>query len=41
LDVIMRNLFADDPATLAAWENASRIERAPRTRKKAQIAPPA
>ena len=35
LDVIMRNTFADDPVSLAAWLSASHIERhAPRTKKK-------
>jgi hypothetical protein len=39
LDPIMRNLLRDDPAQLAAWESASRIERAPR-RTKTQTPPP-
>ncbi len=30
LDAIMRNQFANDPATLAAWLSASHTERAPR-----------
>jgi hypothetical protein len=30
LDAIMRNMFADDPATLAQWLSASRVERAPK-----------
>jgi hypothetical protein len=30
LDPIVRNKYADDPAKLAAWESASRLERAPR-----------
>ncbi len=30
LDVVVRNKFAADPATLAAWESASHIERASR-----------
>lgn len=35
LDVIMRNTFADDPASLAAWLSASHIERhVPRAKKK-------
>ena len=33
LDPIMLNVFGSDPAALAAWESASRIERAPRRRK--------
>lgn len=36
LDAIMRNQFANDPATLAAWLSASHTERAPR-----RAAPPA
>lgn len=37
LDPVMRNLFAADPATLAAWLSASHVERPPKTqRKKAQ-----
>jgi hypothetical protein len=36
LDVVVRNKFAADPATLAAWESASHTERASRpTRVKA------
>ena len=30
LDPIMRNTFANDPATLAAWFSASHVERSPR-----------
>lgn len=33
LDPVMRNLFADDPAALAAWESASHVERAARRAK--------
>lgn len=33
LDPIMLNLFSTDAAALAAWESASRVERAPRRRK--------
>jgi hypothetical protein len=33
LDPVMRNLFADDPATLAAWASASHVERAARRTK--------
>ncbi len=38
LDPIIRNMFADDPATLAAWMTASHVER-PARRKK--VEPPA
>ena len=27
LDALVRNTFADDPSTLAAWESASHVER--------------
>jgi hypothetical protein len=30
LDTVVRNKYRDDPAKLAAWEIASRVERAPR-----------
>jgi hypothetical protein len=30
LDPFMRNTFSSDPATLAAWQSASHVERAPR-----------
>jgi hypothetical protein len=30
IDVIMRNTYADDPATLAAWLSASHTQRTPR-----------
>ncbi|HWW76606.1 MAG TPA: hypothetical protein VNZ44_14515, partial [Pyrinomonadaceae bacterium] len=30
LDPLVRNKYANDPAKLAAWESASRLERAPR-----------
>lgn len=41
LDPIMRNLFADDAAVLAAWESASHMERAPRRMKsKGGVTPP-
>jgi hypothetical protein len=34
LDALFRNIFADDPATLAKWESASHVERrAPRHAK--------
>jgi hypothetical protein len=39
LDTVVRNIFADDPATLAAWTSASHVERAPRAKQPA--APPA
>lgn len=40
LDTVVRNIFADDPATLAAWTSASHVERAPRPKRPAD-APPA
>lgn len=33
LDAIVRNKFAADPASLAAWESAAHVERAPRRSK--------
>jgi hypothetical protein len=33
LDPVIRNIFADDPAALAAWESASHTERASRRAK--------
>jgi hypothetical protein len=33
LDPVMRNIFEDDLATLAAWESASRVERVSRRAK--------
>ncbi|HEV2880659.1 MAG TPA: hypothetical protein VGX24_05070 [Pyrinomonadaceae bacterium] len=33
LDTVVRNIFADDPATLAAWISASHVERAPRRKQ--------
>lgn len=33
LDIIMRNLFADDPGMLAAWISASHVERPTRRRR--------
>ncbi len=33
LDAIMKNKYANDPATLAEWRTASRTERAPRRKK--------
>jgi hypothetical protein len=41
LDPIMRNIFTDDAATLAAWSSASRVERAPRRNRTQSPAPPA
>jgi hypothetical protein len=42
LDPIMRNIFAQDAAKVAAWRSASRVERAPRRAKRGQPpAPPA
>ena len=32
LDPVIRNTFASDPATLAAWVSASHVERTPRSR---------
>jgi hypothetical protein len=39
-DAIIHNKFADDPARLAAWETARRLERAPRKSKGANGTPP-
>lgn len=39
LDPVIRNIFADDPATLAQWLSARHVERAPRRRK--ETPPPA
>jgi len=33
LDTVMRNTFAADPATLAAWDMARHLERVPKKRK--------
>jgi hypothetical protein len=33
LDPIMRNKYADDPATLAEWTSAGHVERAPKKKK--------
>lgn len=43
LDPVMRNTFANDPATLAEWQSASHVERPPRrmTKKPATPPPPA
>lgn len=32
LDTVVTNRYANDPAKLAAWESASRVERAPRSK---------
>ncbi|MCA1558239.1 MAG: hypothetical protein LC731_06845 [Acidobacteria bacterium] len=39
LDPIVRNKYRNNPAKLAAWESASRVERAPRKKAK-KSAPP-
>ena len=39
LDPIMRNTFANDPATLAAWLSASHVERTPH-KAKPPVTPP-
>jgi hypothetical protein len=36
LDAIVRNIFRDDPATLAEWASARHIERAPRRNQSSQ-----
>jgi hypothetical protein len=41
LDAIIGNKFADDPAQLAAWQSARRLERAPRKTKGTTGTPPA
>ncbi len=40
LDTIMRNKYARNPAKLAAWESASRVERAPQREKKPATSAP-
>lgn len=40
LDPIVRNKYRDDPASLAAWESASRVERAPKRKSKTKQPPP-
>jgi hypothetical protein len=35
LDAIVRNKYRNDPATLAAWESASHVQRSPRRKKSA------
>lgn len=41
LSPIMRTIFRSDAAKLAAWESASRIERASRRKKETPASPPA
>jgi hypothetical protein len=41
LDPIMRNTFASDPGTLAAWTSASHVERPPRRSTQQSPPPPA
>ena len=40
LDTIMRNEYTRNAAKLAAWESASRVERAPQREKKPATPPP-
>jgi hypothetical protein len=40
LDPIIRNKYANDPATLAAWTSASHIERAPKRKKESPPSTP-
>lgn len=40
LDTIVRNTFRDDPATIAAWERARRLESAPHSKETAANTPP-
>jgi hypothetical protein len=37
---IVRNIFHDDPASIAAWESASHVEKAPKKKKTAPPPPP-
>lgn len=39
LDPIVRNKFRNDPATLAAWDSASHLERAPKKAAPVKVAP--
>ena len=41
LNTIIRNQYRNDPATLAAWRSASRVERAPKRTKQDGEPPPA
>ncbi|MDT5272082.1 MAG: hypothetical protein QOH49_4268 [Acidobacteriota bacterium] len=40
LDTVVNNKYRDDPAKLAAWESARRVERAARSKPKDDDAPP-
>jgi hypothetical protein len=40
LDTVVRNKYRDDPAKLAAWQSACRLERAPRSKAEDGDAPP-
>jgi hypothetical protein len=40
LDAIMRNLYRQDPGSLAAWQTASHVQRAPQRKKKTTTTPP-
>lgn len=40
LDAVVRNVFANDPAKLAAWLSASHVERSPRSAKGATTPQP-
>jgi hypothetical protein len=40
LDTAVRNKYRNDPAKLAAWESAHRIERAARTKRSGEAPPP-
>lgn len=40
LSAIMRNLYRQDPASLAAWQTASHVQRAPQRKKKTTNTPP-
>jgi hypothetical protein len=39
VDPIVRNIFRDQPAKLAAWESARHIERAPKRQRPSAPAP--
>jgi hypothetical protein len=39
LDPIVRNKYRNNPAKLAVWESASRVERAPRKKEKPPVTP--
>lgn len=40
LNAIMRNLYRQDPASLAAWESARHVQRAPQRKKKTNTTTP-